>query len=69
MHIMLKSDYDMDFLVSMYYKSEIYKQISEAGGGKPSIVENYIMAGHAVVVVKDINLLFHQRNAVILTLW
>ena len=29
----------------------------------------YIMAGHAIVVVKDIILLFHHGNAVILTLW
>ena len=29
----------------------------------------YIMAGHAIVVVKDINLLFYHGNAVILTLW
>ena len=27
------------------------------------------MAGHAIVVVKDINLLFCHGNAVILTLW
>ena len=30
---------------------------------------HYIMAGHAIVVVKDINLLFYHGNAVILTLW
>ena len=29
----------------------------------------YIMAGHAIVVVKDINLLLYHGNAVILTLW
>ena len=29
----------------------------------------YIMAGHAIVVVKDITLLFYHGNAVILTLW
>ena len=29
----------------------------------------YIMAGHAIVVVKDITLLFYNGNAVILTLW
>ena len=29
----------------------------------------YIMAGHAIVVVKDINLLFYHGNVVILTLW
>ena len=32
-------------------------------------INYYIMAGHAIVVVKDINLLFHHGNAVILTLW
>ena len=31
-------------------------------------VDYYIMAGHAIVVVKDINLLFYHGNAVILTL-
>ena len=31
-------------------------------------VTHYIMAGHAIVVVKDINLLFYHGNAVILTL-
>ena len=30
---------------------------------------NYIMDGHAIVVVKDITLLFYHGNAVILTLW
>ena len=30
---------------------------------------DYIMAGHAIVVVKDITLLFYYGNAVILTLW
>ena len=29
----------------------------------------YIMAGHAIVVVKDITLLFYHGNAVIVTLW
>ena len=29
----------------------------------------YIMAGHAIVVFKDTNLLFYHGNAVILTLW
>ena len=29
---------------------------------------NYIMAGHAIVVVKDINLLFYHGNAVIMIL-
>ena len=29
----------------------------------------YIMAGHAIVVAKDITLLFYHGNAVILTLW
>ena len=32
-------------------------------------VSNYIMAGHAIVVVKDKTLLFYHGNAVILTLW
>ena len=36
---------------------------------RPSIHPNYIMAGHAIVVVKDITLLFYHGNAVILTLW
>ena len=30
---------------------------------------DYIMAGHAIVVAKDINVLFYHGNAVILTLW
>ena len=34
-----------------------------------NIVCNYIMAGHAIVVAKDITLLFYHGNAVILTLW
>ena len=35
-------------------------------------VNDYIMAGHAIVVAKDITyvtLLFYHGNAVILTLW
>ena len=34
-----------------------------------AFIHNYIMAGHAIVVVKDITLLFYHGNAVILTLW
>ena len=30
---------------------------------------HYIMAGRAIVVAKDITLLFYHGNAVILTLW
>ena len=36
---------------------------------KIECVINNIMAGHAIVVVKDITLLFYHGNAVILTLW
>ena len=32
------------------------------------VMIHYIMAGHAIVVVNDINLLFYHGNAVILTL-
>ena len=31
-------------------------------------MQSYIMAGHAIVVVKAINLLFYHGSAVILTL-
>ena len=34
-----------------------------------TVVLYYIMAGHAIVVVKDITLLFYHGKAVILTLW
>ena len=34
-----------------------------------NVIDIYIMAGHANVVVKDITLLFYHGNAVILTLW
>ena len=37
--------------------------------GLASYVAYYIMAGHAIVVVKDKTLLFYHGNAVILTLW
>ena len=33
------------------------------------VKKDYIMAGHAIVVAKDITLLFYHGNAVILTLW
>ena len=33
------------------------------------VIPYYMIAGHAIVVVKDINLLFHHGNVVILTLW
>ena len=33
------------------------------------LAQYYIMAGHAIVVAKDINLLFYHGNANILTLW
>ena len=39
------------------------------GDAKLSSNFYYIMAGHAIVVVKDINLLFYHGNAVILTFW
>ena len=46
----------------------------EGGGIFPTLCVEcclviHIMAGHAIVVAKDITLLFHHRNAVILTLW
>ena len=42
-YIMLKSDYNMNYLVLIHYEAEIYKRISEAGGGESCIVENLCM--------------------------
>ena len=39
-YIMLKSDYDMKYLVLIHYEAEICKWSSEAGGGESCIVEN-----------------------------
>ena len=36
---------------------------------KSCIKCDYVMAGHAIVVVKDKTLLFYHGNAIILTLW
>ena len=41
--IMLKFDYNMNYLVLIHYEAEIYKRISEAGGGESCIVENLCM--------------------------
>ena len=41
--IMLKSDYDINYLVLIHYEAEICKQSSEAGGGESCIVENLCM--------------------------
>ena len=40
-YIMLKSDYNMNYLVLVHYEAEIYKRSSEAGGGESCIVEIY----------------------------
>ena len=42
-YIMLKSDYDMTYLILIHYEAEICEQSSEAGGGEPCIVENLCM--------------------------
>ena len=42
-YIMLKSDYDMIYLVLIHYEAEICKRSSEAGGGESCIVENLCM--------------------------
>ena len=42
-YIMLKCDYDMNYLVLIHYGAEICKRSSEAGGGELCIVENLCM--------------------------
>ena len=42
-YIMLKSVYNMNYLVLIHYEAEMYKQSSEAGGGESCIVENLCM--------------------------
>ena len=42
-YIMLKSEYNMNYLVLIHYEAEIYKRSSEAGGSKSCIVENLCM--------------------------
>ena len=42
-YIMLKSDYDMNYLVLIHYEAEICKLNAEAGGGESCIVENLCM--------------------------
>ena len=42
-YIMLKSDYDMIYLVLIHYEAEICKRSCEAGGGESCIVENLCM--------------------------
>ena len=37
---MLKSDYDMNYLVLIYNEAKIWERSFEAGGSKPYIVEN-----------------------------
>ena len=38
-YIMLKSDYNMNYLVLIHYEAEIYKWSSDAGGGESCIVK------------------------------
>ena len=42
-YIMLKSDYNMNYLFLIHYEAEIYRRSSEAGGGESCIVENLCM--------------------------
>ena len=42
-YIMLKSDYNMNYLVLIHYEAEIHKRSSEAGAGESCIVENLCM--------------------------
>ena len=65
------------YIINYYYSYGLFTNILQGCfTDTPAIlwlpqepVENYIMAGHAIVVVKDITLLFYHGNAVILTLW
>ena len=42
-YIMLKSDYDINYLVLVHNETEVCKQSSEAGVDEPGIVENLCM--------------------------
>ena len=47
---MLKSDYNMNYLVLIYYEAEIYRRSSEAGGGESCIVENLCMVMYVTFI-------------------
>ena len=58
-YIMLKSDYNMKYLVLIHYEAEIYRRSSEAGGGETCIVENLCMVFyqcHAMFVTANVQL-------------
>ena len=42
-YIMLKSDYEMNYLVLIHNEAKICKRSSEAGAGEPCIVQNLCM--------------------------
>ena len=42
-YIMLKSDYNMNYMFLIHYEAEIYRRSSEARGGESCIVENLFM--------------------------
>ena len=56
-------------VVFLLFHRHIYMLIGSDTWQVTAKIAHYIMAGHAIVVVKDITLLFYYGNAVILTLW
>ena len=53
---------------SLYFDLNVTELPADMIVNESALVSYYIMAGHAIVVVKDMNLLFYHGNAVILTL-
>ena len=65
-------EFDISDLTSYVYSVDHTMVVRNLARRVPPNMHNghdYIMAGHAIVVVKDITLLFYYGNAVILTLW
>ena len=49
-YIILKSDYDMNYLVLIHFEAKICKRSSEAGGGESCIVKNICMVSQVTCI-------------------
>ena len=59
-YIMLKSEYNMNYLVLIHYEAEIYRRSSEAGGGESCIVENLCMVLYVTCIATP---LWHHNDS------
>ena len=61
-YMMLKFDYDMNYLVLIHYKAEIFQRSPEAGGSEPYIVDALSCGSHVLQRLCDVRIMAMSLN-------